>query len=88
MELVLILTGIGYSVLLLIVGSRVVEDILFPPQVKFWLILLMLLLPVVGLMIVYSKTGSLSSSNSANGNTDNSIFLGDTTGSSGDCGGE
>jgi uncharacterized membrane protein YgcG len=91
LEVLLILFGIGYSVLLLLVGSRVVEDILYPPTYKFWLIVLMVFLPVIGLMIVHSKTSSWAKSKSADGNTDNSLVLGDTTsssgGSSGDCGG-
>ncbi|WP_334032281.1 hypothetical protein [Alteromonas sp. P256] len=91
MEIILVLGGIGYSVLLLLVGSRVVEDILYPTSVKFWLIVLMVFLPVIGLMIVHSKTSSSGQSNSVNGNNDNSLVLGDTTSSSGgsssDCGG-
>lgn len=87
MELILVMVGIGYSVLLVLVGSRVVENILYPPTIKFWLIVLMVLLPIIGLMIVYAKTNSSTQSNSANGNTDNSLVLGDTTSSSGDCGG-
>ena len=87
MELILVMVGIGYSVLLLLVGSRVVENILYPPTIKFWLIVLMVLFPIIGLMIVYAKTNSSTQSNSANGNTDNSLVLGDTTSSSGDCGG-
>jgi phosphoglycerol transferase MdoB-like AlkP superfamily enzyme len=86
-ELILVMVGIGYSVLLLLVGSRVVENILYPPTIKFWLIVLMVLLPIIGLMIVYAKTNNPTQSNSANGNTDNSLVLVDTTSSSGDCGG-
>ena len=85
---ILIVLGLGYSVVLLLVSSQVCEDLVLSPTTKFWLVILAVLLPVLGLIIAYSNTHKWDRPSSHNDGTNNSITDNTTNScdSSGTCG--
>ena len=85
--LAFILSGIVYSVMLLIVCSSIASDLVLPQSTKSWLIALAILLPVFGMFIAASKTVTVDSTSGSASDTGTSGITGGDYGSSGGCGG-
>ena len=81
------LSGIVYSVILLMVCSSITSDIVLPQSTKRWLIVLSIFLPIFGMFIAASKTIAVDSTPGSASNNGSSGITGGDYGSSGGCGG-
>ncbi len=87
LTIIIVLAGIGYSALLLVIGSKVIEDFFLSPSAKKWLIVLMIVLPIVGPIIAKSKTQPSESTKKTNQNSDTMSTTNNSYSDSGGCGG-
>ena len=85
--IIFIIFGLGYSVLLISVGSSVAEDFSLSPSAKKWLIFLMIVVPILGLLLAKLKTRHLGSNQTSNSHGDTMSASGSSYSDSGDCGG-
>lgn len=86
-SLAIVLSGIVYSVMLLIVCSSIASDLVLSQTTKKWLIALAILLPVFGMFITASKTVAVDSTPGAGSDNGTSNTTTGDYGSSGGCGG-